>query len=955
MKYENLVVLLTCHSLEDFPVHHEGEDADSLLANWTVLWHPKLIAEAGKTPTWIRTYEVPENCAGYLFLSPTTSDSELQTGFARRVNEEGGKLIRRKTRREDILGSIWDGPELAAIASSIDPDLVADFHALGYCYLQIQLLTRQLRYSSNLDEVYFCSLVVQAAEFAVGGQAEQSREKLQACFDLLMEERDNYYPVNALLIDLTLVVESTLDDKLEKQLACTNIQQNYLLTGKVATELAETPLAQALTGALETGNAYLVGGTWSEPRLPLLSLESLIDEFDRGQVAYRTALRQRCDFFGRRRYGLTTSLPQILEHFQFKGAFHFTLDEGRFPEGMQIKSFWEGDGEARVEIFGKIPLDANAPGHFLNLGVKIGESFDMDHSAAICFVHWPGRQCTWYEDLQRISRYGPVLGEFVTAGRFLAEMEEPYQHDHFTPDQYQSPYFKQAVIRNQPDPVSRSIRYWKRSRMLDSIHALQFIDRLLHPESEPGNCRTDRRSLTEAFEGGQPEPPDLDQDLSDCLNETAQRLVNHLVADSSKDDSGAEGPDRSQPDDAAGTGHPVFVVLNPQSQVQRQPVELNLTAGQTVNDEKPLYANSTLDNGAEHAVVDVPAMGFAAVTASATLSRPDRSSKNKSLVDEFVIRNEFMEVVIDQTTGGIRAVHDYKSRGNRLSQVLAFRGRQSAEDEGFQYSRMILDSIETLDNTSTLGRIRTRGHLEFGGKNVAGYEQSFTLFRGSRVLEIACQFDGLQEPAGDPWNNYFGVRFAYGDESSLVSHTINETRHPSIGKRIEAPHYVDLENAKARTTLLTGGIPFHIRRGDRYIDSICIVKGESQRQFRLGVGVDLANPLYQANALVMPTIVVPCRNRPEPSHCWFFHFDSKNIMATHWEPVLENNRPVGFRVRAVETMGRGTKARLSCFREINAARRVRFSGETVDGIPVSEGRAELHFAPNQMLELEVRW
>ena len=44
MKFDELAILLTCHTFEDFPVFHRGKDADSLLASWTALWHPLLIA-----------------------------------------------------------------------------------------------------------------------------------------------------------------------------------------------------------------------------------------------------------------------------------------------------------------------------------------------------------------------------------------------------------------------------------------------------------------------------------------------------------------------------------------------------------------------------------------------------------------------------------------------------------------------------------------------------------------------------------------------------------------------------------------------------------------------------------------------------------------------------------------------------------------------------------------------
>lgn len=928
MKFETLAILLTCHSLEDFPVHHEGEEADSLLANWTALWHPQLIADAGKIPSWIRTYEVPENCENHLFVCPLTSDPELQTGFAKRVKEENGLLIRRKTSREEILETIFT-PESP---DRIDPEIVKDFFALGYCYLQIQLLTRQLRYSSNLDEVYFTNLVVEAAGAATTGDSESVQQKLQSAFDLLMEERDNYYPVNALLIDLTLVADSTLGQPLALQLSDDRIHSNYLLTGKTADLLADMPdLNSGLQQALQEDRATIVGGTREESRFPLLSVESVLAEFDQGLKRLNERLGVQVEFFGRRRYGLAPSLPQILDHFRFRGAFHFTLDDGRFPEGMQIKSFWEGDGDARIEVFGKVPLDANAAGNFLNLGVKIGESFDMDHAAAICFVHWPGQASVWYEDLKRICRFGSVLGNFVSATKFLEEMEEPYQHDRFTPDQYQSPYLKQAVIRNQTDPISRSVRYWKRCALLDSIQTLDFLNRLFAEGDQAPSTDVSRLAVVDAFEAKEGDSEELDAQLADQELAAATRLVNSL---------GKKESDR-----------PVEVVLNPGSLVRRCSVEVDSAIQPAV--EKPIYSAAEMPSrNTTHVVVDVPSLGYATIQSGSTGTA---RKKQNLLVDELVLHNEFVELVLDPTTGGIRAVHDFQSRGNRMSQILAYRCRSEKDSDRFVYSQMKLDSVETLENTTTIGKVRTQGHLLFEDRQVAKFQQDYRLEKGSRVVRVDVEWSELEPPQSDPWNWYFAARFAFGDESSLISTTLNQSRQPVTGNRIEGPHYVDIENIKSRTSILTGGVPFHVRRGDRYIDSIHIVKGESERRFSFGIGVDLPNPIYHANALLSRPVKVTTDKVPAPPYSWLFHFDSRNILATSWSPLIEDNRPAGFRVRVLETMGRETKCRLSSFRNIQTASRVRFDGESVSDLPVEDGKINLSLAPNQLIEIEARW
>ena len=70
MKFTDLTVLLPCHSLEDFPVYHEGPVADQLLSAWCALWHPALVASAGAVPNWHRVDVPPETLAGRLITLP---------------------------------------------------------------------------------------------------------------------------------------------------------------------------------------------------------------------------------------------------------------------------------------------------------------------------------------------------------------------------------------------------------------------------------------------------------------------------------------------------------------------------------------------------------------------------------------------------------------------------------------------------------------------------------------------------------------------------------------------------------------------------------------------------------------------------------------------------------------------------------------------------------------------
>ncbi len=76
-------------------------------------------------------------------------------------------------------------------------------------------MTRQLRYSSNLDELLFADQALQAAMAAIEGDSETANRLLQSCFDQLGQERDHYYSLDVNLIDVTLLAPTTLGASLK--------------------------------------------------------------------------------------------------------------------------------------------------------------------------------------------------------------------------------------------------------------------------------------------------------------------------------------------------------------------------------------------------------------------------------------------------------------------------------------------------------------------------------------------------------------------------------------------------------------------------------------------------------------------------------------------------------------------------------------------------------------------
>lgn len=950
MNYQQLIVLLPCHSLEDFPTHHEGDDAAGLLAAWTALWHPALIAQAGRMPSWQRADAPPESLTDKLIVVPGLSQSQLPSGFLERAESDAACVIQAEQNRERIIQTALAGLEL-----SPPPAVEAwtpDFLALGYCFLQVELLTRKLRYSSNLDEIHFQNQVVAAAGAVMQGQADEARSRLSASFDLLAMERDHYYPGEAYVLDITMLAATTLGESLRSQLSQPTTC-NLMLSGQLLARMVreEPQTLELLQAALREDRAGLIGGEYQERRGVLLSCETLLTQLREGLARYQEILGRRPRIFGRQRFGLTPLLPQILTKLGFDAALHASFEKGVVPEGSQAKVRWEGCDGSPLTAIARPPLDAAKPQTFLALGVKLGEAMDMDHIATVCLAHWPGTPSPWYEDLRRVSGYCSALGRFITMDEYFRTTDYPVNQDRFGYDQYRSPYLSQAVAGNQPDPISTVVRDWRRRAAAEAAQSLAAMAVLARG--------TDVRIQKDDAEAAVREPPDLLTQI-DLADEGAEAAELDAVTTSTLQRSLARLADalpRAEAETAGG-----YLLANPHSFVRRVGLEVESLRGLPAKG-RPVYSASAAD-ATTQLVVDVPPLGFAWVAPGPAAGQAKQAAA--PLAEACVLQNEFFMAQIDPATGGLRAIHEYNARRNRLSQQLALRfgppPRSSRGDDAAEadraYSSMVADAIETTVATPTLGEIVARGRLlDRQGRPLAHYRQTYRLWRGSRVLLLDTELEPEQACTGDPWNCYYGIRFAWANEAAELYRSANLTRQPVKGQRFEAPLYVEIDDGGTRTAILTGGLPFHRRHGLRMLDSLLIVSGERCRRFQLGIGVELKNPLHEALHLITPPPVLAQTAAPPraANFGWLFHIDARNVAATHWEAIVEDQRTVGFRARLLETQGRQSQAHLQCFRPVNTARKVNFLGETLSTCPVENGVVQFQLTAHEWAAIEARW
>ena len=955
MRYQKLLILLSCHSLEDFPVHHVGDEAESLLSNWIGLWHPNLIHAAGVTPTWGRADAPPDDCSDMLIVVPRGADSNLPTGFVDRVKDQGGFLVQDQVDRNDLLKSVLEPLDRPV---EFDERWIQDFLALGYAYLQIQLMTRHLRYSSNLDQTHFDAQVLAAVNAAAEADAETAEKKLQSAFDLLSEERNRYYPADALLIDLTLVAETTLGNSLGRQLE-QNHPVNYLVRGELLEALAATQPAhlESLKEKVESGAACIVGGTTSEAPWPLLSIEAITRQFNCGRQAFRHHLGTVPRVFGRHRFGLTTVLPQLLSEYGYAGAIHTSFDDGRCPESSQVNICWESPDGKTIDAIGSSPTDASLPETFLRLGISIGEAIDVAHSASLLLTHWPGRIHPCFSDLIAMGRYGNILGQFVSLEDYFSMVSHPGYNDTYNEDQYQTPYHRQAIIRKQSDPISRWAEYWKREFQ---FRALAGLDAML---AQLGNCSGravpmvgERLDVSiESFEPAENENrPNTDFDSH--VATVQAEIVDSLVAATRS----ANGNSGSAPADGV-------VVFNPCSFPRRMRLEAERSLARSKQDE--IYMADEVD-GRSQLIVDCPAMGWVNLTAEGkSHANPVDTKKKKPrkriepppIASENLLRNEFFELEVDRKSGGIHSLHLYQQRGNLLSQRLALRdpgrgrSRDSDRDPGV-YSQMVCDKMEIETASRVLGRITTSGRLLQGDEHVANFRQSVSVTLGQRVFELDVELEPLRLPVADPWKSYYCSRLAWHDEMAELYRAVNDSRH-FVGKsQISAPVYVEIVEPNHRIALFSDGLPFHQKQNRRILDTLLIPHGESRRQFRLGVGVNVPHPMQAAIGFATPLITAPAKfEAPISTSDWQFHLSSRNVIATSWEGLQGEDGADGVSVRFKETEGRAGQLKLTCARPVKRVRRIRLDGSEIGAGEIQEGVAVLDFQGHDYWQVELYW
>ena len=919
---DQLVVVLPCHTLEDLSVRQDEQNAKSLLAAWTALWHPSLISEAEQMPQWVSSDFVNRDFDNALVLVPLSCSDQIPLEIIDAVEAGQAEVVSDFVERAQLLSnqaySQW-------VDQDLDTELVRDFIALGYAYLQVQLLTRQLRYSSSIDTTEFETTVVAAAVAASDQNVAKSKDKLQRCFDLLAQERSNYYPTDPSLIELVLLTDSTIDKRLMNQVACTR-PSNLLLTKQLHLLIQKKlpDVFQELNRRLKTGNVCIVGGANSECPTNLMSLESLTGLIARGRE-YFSSQDVDVQTFASRMHNIGPHLPQVLTQFEFASTIHASFTGGDIPSNCAPVMNWQGNDGTNISSLAATPLDAASACSFLSLSINIGEVLDGNHHCPLLFVHWPDRTSEYMDDLQRVLKYAPIFGEFITFNSFNESIYDNGFSENHEAENYRFPWLKALHSGKQSNPISQFVRYWRSHYKIRTLQNLFCIWEILESRSDYSSqlARLDElRTLNE-------------QTLSEHKND--HRVVTEFES---------------------------FCQSNASFQLSEDSIGSSIHGSAFFNATTAPTENEFQDSAGPNVIRTAP-FSFKKLDAASGLIRPKdpdvvATDGNTGLP---LLRNEYFEIRFSEDTGGIRSVNRHEKKGNLLSQQLAIRSSETFHQHGFprqrfQYSVSQAQSINVSHVCKSSATVCSDIRLnDEKGSELATIQQHVTLRRASRRIEFAILIQSVCDFEGPVWNNYLCTRLALPDKELVWRRSDHESRVHISNNKVVAPQFIEIvKPGDSKLTFLSGGLPFHRKTDDQKLDTLLVTEYEKERKFEFAIAIDSPTSAAAAKAYQSPAVVLPDESPYAKRNGWIFSLSCKNIMVVHLQPKYgEDGSTVGVAMRLIETEGRSGELKIRFPFLLKSASKTNFLGEKTNSLNLEGDQINCNFCENQYFQLECSW
>lgn len=167
-----------------------------------------------------------------------------------------------------------------------------------------------------------------------------------------------------------------------------------------------------------------------------------------------------------------------------------------------------------------------------------------------------------------------------------------------------------------------------------------------------------------------------------------------------------------------------------------------------------------------------------------------------------ILRNRHFEVTLSDRTGGIASVTWHQQRGNRLSQQSCFRYERevtlpddgSGEIRKASYAVANIIGQRVVESGLVLASLETICELvsPVDGSRLATVIQTTSVDRVQPRIQIHLRFEDIRNNVkGNPWLTYYGCRFAWDNESAVITRAVMGQAGGFRAERFESPDYIE--------------------------------------------------------------------------------------------------------------------------------------------------------------------
>ncbi|MDR1382731.1 MAG: hypothetical protein LBJ67_02615 [Planctomycetaceae bacterium] len=922
-----MLLLIPSYSIEDFSVDRVDTEANQILSAWSALYHPALLERAGGLPSYANASNPPEVVDAELIVIPPCCEHLVPENWLLEKSETH-KIIRHESDRETIIAEALKAIQLEE--HGFDKPFVETFLAVGTHYVLSELLTRQLRYMSMLDEYKLKENTLEAIKCRREENFDKSEDFLRQIFEQLQQSREYFYPMQAYFLELLLTAPTTLGEKLRETLN-ENIPQssddakavNLVLTisqlKQMTAEHRETLEAVQLAAA--ESRLELVGDPLESVPIAMLAASDLVERLMRGTEYYHDMIGVRPVAFMREQPEFLAVLPSFLSRAGYQGALLYTTDGWQIAEKRHSMFRWESPDGRKINTITRYPNDANSNETFLQLPQGLGRMLEGDNVPTVTLAHYPKYMRRWLNDLKIAHRYAQVFGQFFSlSGYFKAS-----QYSGLTKQLDESLFAKskqlaRASEQKLSNPVSMWSEYHQITQRCQELITLATLTacvagkkigaddeslklwnaiRTFLARADQFRRRYYRQLFNDSLLPKETSEEESWEDFEkfstkwDCvfaeIKRTFTKFLTGMTTKQWNEMITKLDEDSSMPENWG------YLFINPL-----------VTARKFLHDKTYLeippmgytwVPNSSTEQEATAKETSVPKSPMKKLLSGLFGGKPKVPQMAEHIENEgYYLRNEFFEMRVDETTGVVASLFYYNQRGNRLAQQVAFRfpeeirktDTRPSTDGNVGYSIMATDKIESFAD-STRASLLIKGRLmHFDGSKIATFEERITVTRGSKTVRFHIKIDPITNPVGNAWDVYFAARFAWENVAYEPFVGIVSGRHACLTKFVEAPYFFDVRDETQSLTILANGLPFHRRTSDTRVDTILITENERQQTFSIDVVLDADCPFVRSMEQLTPMQPLIIRSpKPKNPTAWLFTHDTKNVVLMRCEPLFD--------------------------------------------------------------------